>query len=50
MKITRRGWAVLVITLFALVVAFTWATRDFCWYGEGFSCQALHDKYEEGKP
>jgi hypothetical protein len=36
MKLTRRGWIVLVIIPVLIVVSlFTYATRDVCYVGEG---------------
>ena len=40
MKLTRRGWVVLVIIpSFIALIAFTKATSDVCWTGTGYgSC------------
>ena len=36
MKLTRRGWIVLVIIPIILLVSlFSYATRDICYVGEG---------------
>jgi len=45
MKLTKRGWIVLVIIPALLaVIAFTYATRDVCWTGSGYgSCDKLLD-------
>lgn len=47
MKVTRRGWIALAVVLFTVFAILTWATKDFCWYGEGFSCQAMYDNTKE---
>jgi len=43
MKVTRRGWIAAAIAFLITLAVFTWATRDFCWYGEGYSCQAMRE-------
>ena len=50
MKVTRRGWIVAAITFIITLAIFTWATRDFCWYGEGHSCQAMYDTAKKEAP
>jgi len=58
MKLTKRGWVVLVIIpVFLLVNAFTYATRDICFVGIGVngttlgygSCTELIDNVIGGK-
>ena len=40
--ITRRGWIVIGIGIALAVLAFSHATRDFCWVGlDIVSCEAL---------
>ena len=46
MKLTRRGWIVLVIIPIALLlITFTHLTRDVCWTGNGYgSCSTWIDQ------
>lgn len=45
MKLTKRGWIVLVIIpALAGLIAFTYFTRDICWTGSGYgSCSVMLD-------
>ena len=53
MRLTRRGWKVVIGLWFLLVIAFTWATSDVCWTGPGLldygSCTEMMNNYMEGK-
>jgi len=55
MKLTRRGWIVLVVIPAIVATLFvTWATRDVCYVGEngnflGYgSCNDMIDRVIEG--
>ena len=56
MKITRRGWIVIWVTVMMIISLFTYATRDVCYVGEGGnalgygSCMEMIDNViEQGK-
>jgi len=46
MKLTKRGWIVLVIVpIGILLILFTHVTRDVCWTGAGYgSCSQWIDE------
>jgi len=56
MKLTRRGWIVLVvIPAIVATLVFTWATRDVCYVGTEYgnllgygSCNDMIDRVIEG--